>query len=192
MRPLGTGTLVPPVTGHTGLQPTGQVRAAPSPLGAAQDAGQGLGIVLIGALGAVPLGLGSITLDPRRLGLARLWRWLRDLQVVVAHGDVEGAELVGEAPHGVCPVVVGQHGAAHQGWQGVGRGGRVAGGGARGHLPRPGPGRAADGADRGPGVIIVGAGGAHPLARVVSVRQRERGAGRVTGLPLPARQLVDI
>ena len=107
-------------------------------------------------------------MDSGRLGLACFWRWLRDLQVVVAHGDVEGAQLVGQAPHGVGPVVVGQHGAAHLGWESVGRGGRVAGG-AWGHAL--GPGSAADGAGRGPGVVVVGAGGAHPLARVVSVRE---------------------
>ena len=59
----------------------------------------------------------------------------------------------------------------------------------RGYLP---PGSAADGAGHGPGVIVVGAGRAHPLARVVRVWQRERGAGRVAHLPAAARQLVDI
>ena len=103
---------------------------------------------------------------------------------------MEGAQLVSQAPHGVGPVVVGQHGAAHLSWKSVGRGGGVARGGARRHSPRPGS--AANGAGRGPGVVVVGAGGAHPLTRVVSVREGERGTGWVTGLPPPARQLVDI
>ena len=93
---------------------------------------------------------------------------------------MEGTELVGQGPDTVGPV-----GSVHVadprdagGWQGVGGAGGVPG---TGNLLPRGP---AEGAGDGPGEVVVGAGGARPLAGVVGVGEREGRAGWVGGASL--------
>ena len=106
---------------------------------------------------------------------------------------MQRAQLVRQGPHTVGPV--GRVHVADAGDAGAGGQLGVRGaGGVAGALNAGGdllPGGPAEGAGGGPGEVVVGAGGARPLARVVRVGQGEGGAGGVVGANHLV-QLVDI